>query len=370
MKYEEARQNHLLPFVKQFKETYKEKKETLIVAHNDADGITSAVVFSKILDKLGLIYKLDYFVYFGDNEIRGAELSASHELSKRIKESQVVIYLDYLSIHAEKSGKKIFIVDHHNKQGYGYENAVWYCPLDKDIYRPSACALCYDVYNELFGENHEMKLIGTIGSVGDSMFPNSLEYLKIKQDEQPFFLGTQISWFFFNAQKIFLLAKDNASCLRIYCLLIEKLTNKSLSDLLVLPEPLEKEIYKKLKKDKEVILRIKDKLEIYAEQKLIFLEMSAAEASSKDAVFSYLWLYYPGYLITININFGGVASLSMRSNTYDIYDVFGKIQSKIDDLQFGGHPFAAGGKIPNESISLLKDLIISEVNSGNVKKIY
>ena len=367
--YEEVRKNHLLPFIKDFKAAYKSPQKTQIIAHNDADGITSAAIFSKILDNFGLKYKKDYFVYFGTNEERKAELPQTHELIRGIKEAKIIIYLDYLSVHADK-GKKVFIVDHHNKQdGYNYAHATWYYPLNGEIYRPSASAYCYDIYQGLFGENHDVKILGVIGAVGDSMLPNSLEYLRIKERQQPFFVGCQISWLFFEIQRLFLLADDNNSCVKIFEFILEKTNSKAITDLIALPESIDEEIHKKLKKNNEVVNTVKSRMEIYEDLKLIFIEMTPAEAGSKDSVFSYLWLYYPGYLNMIDIDFRGIVSLSMRSNTYDIYDLFEKVQNNLPELVFGGHPFAAGGKIPKSKVKLLKDLIISEVKTGKIKMI-
>jgi hypothetical protein len=288
---------------------------------------------------------------------------------KRINDSEVIIYLDYLSVHAEHK-KIVFIVDHHNKpEGYTYSHAIWYYPLNGEIYRPSASAYCYGIYRELFGEDYDSKLLGVIGAVGDSMFPNSLDYLGIKNMEQPFFLGCQISWSFFNVQRIFSLADDNKSCLAIFELILEKIQTKSLLDLIALPEQVEQKIYKKFRKDIDIINSVKGRLENYEDLKLIFLEMTPAEAGSKDAVFSYLWLYYPGYLSVIDINFNGISSLSMRSNTYDIFDLFSKVGAKLPELNFGGHPFAAGGKISANKVKILKDLIVSELKTGKVKSI-
>ncbi|MDD4983450.1 MAG: DHH family phosphoesterase [Candidatus ainarchaeum sp.] len=368
--YAEVREKHLLPFTAKLKQVYAKPQKTVIIAHNDSDGITSAIIFSKILDSFGLKYKKDYSVYFGDNELRKAELPETHELIKEIKSSAVVIYLDYRTVHAQNTGKKVFIVDHHNKSNLtGYKDATWYYPLNGEIYRPSASAFCYDIYKELLGQNHDVKLMATIGAVGDSMLPNSLDYLDIKELEQPFFVGRQISWYFFNAQRIFCLAGDNKSCLEIYNLLLEKLENKTLNDLTALPESIESRIYKQLRKDNDVVSRFKGRLETYEDLKVMFLEMTPAEAGSKDAIFGYVWLYYPGYLCVIHINFKGIASLSMRSNTYDILDVFEKVQNKLPELNFGGHPFAAGGKIENSKVPLLKDLIIAELKTGKIKSI-
>ena len=103
-----------MPFVADFKETYKNPQKTLIICHSDADGVTSAVIVAKILDNFGLKYKKDYKILICGNEIRREDLLETNPIMQEINKAKIIIYLDYMSKHAKGNGKKVFVIDHHD----------------------------------------------------------------------------------------------------------------------------------------------------------------------------------------------------------------------------------------------------------------
>jgi len=359
-----------MPFVADFKETYKNPQKTLILCHNDADGVTSAVIIAKALDNYGLKYKKDYNVLICGNEIRREDLPDSNPVIQEIASAKIIIYLDYLSKHAKGKGKKIFVIDHHDTQDISYspDEATSLVPIDHERRRPSASALCYAVYSSIFGENQEIKIIGAIGAVGDSMFPLSLDYLNIKHMEQPFYLGEQISTYFYSAQKVFgLLRLEQDS--EIFEFIYDAVNNHALNRIPILSKKWEKILEDKARRIEDAVDKIKAKIEIIEDQKLIFYEMTQTENEGKFAIINYLSLYYPHYLYCGFTDYGHFISFTARSSTVSLLDLFSKVNMNIDDLKYGGHPFACGGRLDSRELGRLKELIIAELRKGKLKLI-
>jgi single-stranded DNA-specific DHH superfamily exonuclease len=82
--------------LKEFEKTLKnipKGKSILIAAHNDVDGITSAFVFSRILDKLGFEYNNHYRTWIVDNAFR-QKINENKQTAKDINRFDYIFFLD------------------------------------------------------------------------------------------------------------------------------------------------------------------------------------------------------------------------------------------------------------------------------------
>ena len=109
-------------FVKlDFSEKYSKLKDrlqnlsgkSLIFAHYDFDGISSAIIFSKILEKFKKEYKKDFFVKFGrDSEHRLLEDKKNLEL---FSDYENIFFLDFCQTTFEGlENKNLWVFDHHS----------------------------------------------------------------------------------------------------------------------------------------------------------------------------------------------------------------------------------------------------------------
>ena len=90
-------------FVKQFLEEIKDKKIYLI-SHFDTDGITSATIFSKTLERLDKQFSVKILKQLTKKEVDS------------LPQDKVIIFIDLGSSHLQELSElpnKVFVIDHH-----------------------------------------------------------------------------------------------------------------------------------------------------------------------------------------------------------------------------------------------------------------
>jgi len=148
--------------VKEFlKET--ENKQIQVISHHDTDGITSAAIFTKALQRLGKEFSMKI--------VKGLEKSVFDDLD----ESKVIVFLDLASNSFEyiKNLKtKVFILDHHELTSEIPDNVTI---INHHIFNGeevSGAGLAYLFAKELDEENMDLAPLAIIGMVGDMMEKN------------------------------------------------------------------------------------------------------------------------------------------------------------------------------------------------------
>lgn len=143
--------------------TIKERSEVKVVSHIDADGITSAAIICKALDRAGIENSVSFVKQLDENTI----------LQLADQNPELVIFTDLGSGMLEpmiSSGLQVVISDHHRPRG-DPENLV------KDHLNPhlfgangstdiSGSGTTYLLANEL-GDNHDLAGLAIVGAIGD-----------------------------------------------------------------------------------------------------------------------------------------------------------------------------------------------------------
>ena len=133
-----------------------------LVSHFDSDGVTSAAIISKTLERLNKPFSLKIIKQLSQEEI---------ELFPKDK---IIIMLDLGSGSLEALGKiqnKIFIIDHHEIDSKLIpENIIILNPhLVKEYEELCSAELCYLVSRAISENNKNLSNLAIIGMIGDIM---------------------------------------------------------------------------------------------------------------------------------------------------------------------------------------------------------
>ncbi|MFA7707324.1 MAG: DHH family phosphoesterase [Candidatus Pacearchaeota archaeon] len=139
-----------------------EGEKIYLVSHFDTDGITSAAIFIKTLEKLSKQFSVKILK------------SLTKEDIEKFPEDKTIVLLDLGSSHLNELSKlknKIFVIDHHEiKNQIPSLNIRIINPhLINTTERLCAAELSYLVSREISEENKELAYLAVIGRIGDVM---------------------------------------------------------------------------------------------------------------------------------------------------------------------------------------------------------
>jgi len=136
-------------------------KKIQIISHFDTDGITSAAILTKTLERLGKQFSTKIIKSLSEKEINS------------FPKDRVIILLDLGSgsiEHLSKLKNKIFIIDHHELEDNIPENITILNPhLIKNSENLCSAELTYLVSKEISEDNKNLAHLAILGMVGDVM---------------------------------------------------------------------------------------------------------------------------------------------------------------------------------------------------------
>lgn len=154
--------------------------EILVVSHFDTDGISSAVIATKILKKIDRTFSLKIVK------------SLSEQLIASLPKDKILLFLDLasgsLKHFNQHNFRKIFIIDHHQISGEIPQNVEIVNPQLHEKEKISGAGLAYLFFKEIHPETKELAKLAVLGMVGDNMEKeidklnhNILDYGEIKR---------------------------------------------------------------------------------------------------------------------------------------------------------------------------------------------
>jgi len=144
-------------------DSLSKEKPIKIISHNDTDGITSAVIFSRALQRWGKTFSLQI--------VKNLE----KEFIEQLPEDRILIFLDLASgslPHLEKKKTEIIILDHHEITSEIPKNVTIINPLLFNEENISGSALCYLFALSLSEQNKDLANLAIIGMIGDMFEKN------------------------------------------------------------------------------------------------------------------------------------------------------------------------------------------------------
>jgi len=139
-------------------------KEILVVSHFDTDGISSAAIMTRCLQRLDRKFSVRILKRLDPEFIDGLE------------KNRFVIFLDLasgmLDKIAEKNLQEVFIIDHHEIVQEIPKSVTMVNPMLNNKEKISSSGLTYMFCRELGQENRDLVKLGVLGMIGDLMEEN------------------------------------------------------------------------------------------------------------------------------------------------------------------------------------------------------
>src|SRR3989344_386411 len=157
-------------------DSLSKSKKIKIISHYDTDGITSAAIFSRALQRANKPFSVEI--------IKNLEVDYIESLG----EKDILIFLDLGSgslAHLAKKKTEIFVFDHHEISSEIPGNITLINPLLLGEENVASSALCYLFAISLSEQNKDLANLAVIGMIGD-MFDGNIgkKYEKILRDSE------------------------------------------------------------------------------------------------------------------------------------------------------------------------------------------
>ncbi len=159
-------------------DSLSKSKPIKIISHYDTDGITSAAIFAKALQRWNKKFSLQIVKSLDESFIN------------QLPEEYILIFLDLASgslDYLKNKKTEIFIFDHHEIVQEIPKNVLMINPLleNHQIESISSAAICYLFAKTLSHENKDLANLAVIGMVGDNLEKNlGLVYNEIIKDAE------------------------------------------------------------------------------------------------------------------------------------------------------------------------------------------
>lgn len=135
-------------------------KPIKVISHHDADGITSAAIFSRALQRWNKKFSLQI--------VKGLEES----IIKALPEDHILIFLDLASgslNYLKEKKTEVFIFDHHELVQEIPSNVTMINPIIEKSEPVSGAGICYLFAKTLSPLNKDLANLAVIGMVGDAL---------------------------------------------------------------------------------------------------------------------------------------------------------------------------------------------------------
>ena len=146
-------------FAKQFSEKIRNQK-IHVVSHYDTDGITSAAILSKTLERLGKQFSTKILKQLSEEEI------------SRFPDDKIIVLLDLGSGSLELLSNlknEVFIIDHHEITFFPTNINILNPHLLKNSENLCSAELTYLFAKQISLENKDLSHLAVLGMVGDAM---------------------------------------------------------------------------------------------------------------------------------------------------------------------------------------------------------
>lgn len=160
-------QNSILKAIEKIK---AENRPITIISHFDTDGITSAAIFSRAIQRLGKLFSMKITKSLEENFI------------KALPDNHLLIFLDLASgslKYLKEKNCPTIILDHHEITQEIPDNVFMINPILKKEENISSAAISYLFAKSLSEQNKDLASLAVIGMVGDAHDQN----LNKKYDE-------------------------------------------------------------------------------------------------------------------------------------------------------------------------------------------
>jgi len=333
-----------------FLKSLTKKDRILIVFHRDADGLCSAVIARKALERAGL--KPDIMV---------THLEKTAELESVAKSKyNAVIFLDLALDHLDgmfwNEKQKVLIVDHHpfhkdlNSKNVVHFNSHFF----SEGYLP-ASYLTYKIFSE-FADINDIEWVSVLGTIADYGYDDCRDlldrYISVKEKREMFETKYGKASGMIGGASFFLGFEKMADILSSASGIDEFIGNKKI---LVYYEKFSKEIERLKKEFFEKAEKAGKVYFVHIESKIDMIQSSLLTRLSTEN---------PEKVLVVYHKVGENVKLSGRAQTgYDLGTIFMKA-AEFAGGSGGGHKPAAGAMVPASNIEKFRKKV-AEMVSGS-----
>ena len=140
-----------------------QNKKIKVISHHDTDGVTSAAIFSRALQRANKPFSMQIVK------------SLDKEFIENLSKDDLVIFLDLASgslDYLSKKSNQIIILDHHEIEQQIPENVLMINPLLEKEEVCSSAAICYLFAKQLSQNNKDLAVLAVTGMIGDMLEDN------------------------------------------------------------------------------------------------------------------------------------------------------------------------------------------------------
>jgi single-stranded DNA-specific DHH superfamily exonuclease len=354
-----------------FIKVIKPRSKVVIIYGHDTDSISSAAILYRLL-KFEMKIKAELLI----SEMNSHLTENTVKKLKRLSPDYTII-VDISSISIEKMtsiGKfsNIMIIDHHIPKGYTRITYVNPRIYDRESYIP-ATYLCYKIYENFFNPK-EIAWIAGIGVLGDMGMKNCLDlFQKIKTDykellddlkpDDEILMEKSLLGKLTNIVDSGMVVKDFTGSKFSLNVLIEAekytdvINNKTLSRYYKLVETEFKRIENDFNKNKKIV------------DNIIFYEIKS-KMKLKSAFSNYLERMFGDKIVVVYQKNGTNFTISVREGRKLKIDLDILAKESVRDINGadgGGHPSAAGARVPLGQINKFMDNLRLRMRLESVK---
>jgi len=157
-------------------DSLSQSKPIKVISHFDTDGITSAAIFSRALQRWGKSFSIQILK------------NLEKEYIESLSDDYILIFLDLASNSLDCLAKKnteVFILDHHEIIQEIPKNVTMINPILNKEDMISSSGICYLFAKALSPQNKDLATLAVIGMVGDMLEKNlSKTYDEIIKDSE------------------------------------------------------------------------------------------------------------------------------------------------------------------------------------------
>jgi single-stranded DNA-specific DHH superfamily exonuclease len=322
--------------VKDFLENLKPEDKIGIITHDDTDGIVSALLFYRFLEKKGCksisISILTIGAGISNNDFHNADKLIILDLAPNL----------VINILNSFSSKPILCIDHHQKQEEIPSNIIEL----RTIGAIPTSRTCYEILEGFVQELDWLAMSGVLADMGDK-YPENFQFirnffeknkLKIYDYKRDFVypIGKMLVYFEDNLNKAFFILKDIK-------------TKEDIKKIIKYSIPVQNEIDKFLDLYQSNKEEIRGAIFFYFEPKFaiksIIINMISIEVESEDSVL--VFATPEDNLIRL--------SARCQSGRINVGELMKKLTEGLENATGGGHEKTAGGAIMKKDLEVFKE---------------
>ncbi|GEM_PF-1809649 len=349
-------------------EWIKNSDKICVIFHIDTDGITSAYLFTRLVEKLGKNVERFY---------ASPASSFNKKLYDKVKDYDLVVFLDLSIDHNTKyinllsEGSRVVIIDHHTlRQDLNSDRIIHISTkFLTDKYYPNAYFV-YNLFRDYLKEYDWIAAIGLIGDGGARFYPDFmrsvLKRLGMEEGKDENFQDTKLGYYdiLLGSARMYSGGRGALKALKI---LLECNSPEEFEDNSSILKTWHKKVRRELEAKINVFRRNARKV-----GKLMYYHFSKPIYNIGSPLSTILCKEFPHNLIVITVDVNQTTTkVHAKSHTgeFNTYEILEKCVPNLKGATFGGHVQASGGSFDSKELKKFEECLFTIAKNLKPKEI-